>query len=69
MTGPYEWGTEQEKKQTIKRFQSLSNNQIIRTVDSILDILDSGSFSKNKMNQVAEVYNLFWVIKNGNKVK
>ena len=69
MTGPYEWGIAEEKKQTIKRFQSLTNNQITTTVDSILDLLDSGSFSKNKMNRVAEVYNLFWRIKNGNKVK
>ena len=69
MTGPYEWGIEEEKKQAIKRFQSLTNNQITRTVDSILDLLDTGSFSKNKMNRVAEVYNLFWRIKHGNKVK
>lgn len=69
MTGPYEWGTAEEKKQTIKRFQALTNNQITTTVDSILDLLDTGSFSKNKMNRVAEVYNLFWRIKNGNKVK
>tara|TARA_R100001244_G_C5072580_1_gene111765 strand:- start:38 stop:283 length:246 start_codon:yes stop_codon:yes gene_type:complete len=69
MTGPYEWGIAEEKKQTIKRFQALTNNQITTTVDSILDLLDSGSFSKNKMNRVAEVYNLFWRIKHGNKVK
>ena len=60
MTGPYEWGIAEEKKQT---------NQITTTVDSILDLLDTGSFSKNKMNRVAEVYNLFWRIKHGNKVK
>ena len=69
MTGPYEWGIAEEKKQTIKRFQALTNNQITTTVDSILDLLDTGSFSKNKMNRVAEVYNLFWRIKHGNKVK
>ena len=69
MTSPYEWGTAEEKKQTIRRVRALTSPQIIRIVDLVLDLLESGSFSRNKMNQVAELYNLFWVMKNGNKGK
>tara|TARA_R100000152_G_C6588303_1_gene49686 strand:+ start:297 stop:440 length:144 start_codon:yes stop_codon:yes gene_type:complete len=46
----------------------MTPTRILITVDVVLDLLESGSFSKDKMSEVEETYNLFHKIKNGNKI-
>jgi hypothetical protein len=59
---------EGDEEQIVQRFRAMTPTRILITVDVVLDLLDSGSFSKDKMSEVKETYDLFHKIKNGNKI-
>jgi hypothetical protein len=59
---------EGDEEQIVQRFRAMTPTRILITVDVVLDLLESGSFSKDKMSEVEETYNLFHKIKNGNKI-